>query len=187
MEGLDALILFIALLLVATVVGAILITTNSALMQRDVTVQKEKTKGIQRPILVEAVRGRDNDGDKRLDDLNIALRLREGDEPISFNETVLLVTSKNINCTSLSYGPDADPYCAYRITYAKRGRDYEEHRMNTGDLVEIDYDGPGVVGGQFDGHAKLMLIPSHGMPTEVMMEIPDRIHPQNMALWPLKD
>jgi len=185
--SLDALILTIGLLLVVAVVAAAVMSTTQNLMKRDQMVQKEKTSEMQRPIVVEAVRGRDYNNDKRLDAINIAIRLREGDDPVRFNETPIVVNSKVMNCTSLGYGPDADPDCTFNITYGKRGRDWTEDRLSSGDFVELEYSGPTFNPGVEDTSATFIIIPSHGLATTVKMNIPSRIISRNTGLWPLND
>ncbi len=185
--SLDALILTIGLLLVVAVVAAAIMTTTQGLMRRDQLVSKEKTGEMQRPIIVEAVRGRDYNGDKRLDAINFAIRLREGDDPVRFNETPIVVNSKVMNCTSLGYGPDADPDCTYNITYGKRGRDWTLDRLSSGDFVELEYSGPTFNPGVEDSSAVFIIIPSHGMSTTVKMNIPGRLISRNTGLWPLND
>jgi len=97
LAGLDALILFIALMLVASVVGLAIMSTHSALVNRGKAVESEKSKEIQRPILVESLRGIDTDNDDRLNELIFAVHLRGGDKAISFNTTVILVNTKALN------------------------------------------------------------------------------------------
>ena len=92
-------------------------------------MQREKSKGIQRPIDVDSVRGIDTNNDKHLDELAIVIRLKEGSEPIQLNETVILVKSKALNCSSLEYGSSAVAGCAFNISYLKRGPDYEMDRL----------------------------------------------------------
>jgi hypothetical protein len=187
LTGLDALILSIALLLVAAVVGAILLETTQELMKKDQTTQKEKQKSIQKPITVEAVRGRDYNDDNRIDAINFAVRLMDTADPISFNETSIIVNTKILNCTQLTFGLDADPNCEYNITYGKRGHDYTYGKLTSGDLVEVEYGGPGFIAGIDDTHAQFTFVPANGIPTALEMNIPDRIHPKNMQLWPLND
>jgi len=185
--SLDALILFTALMLVVSVVAAVLINTTQSLVNKDRVVAKEKGRSIQRPIIVESLRGVDLDGDRRLDMLVFAIRMREGDEPVSFNETVVIVNSKAINCTAFSYGRDADENCSYTIDYVKRGPDFEQDRFNVGDLVELKYSGPNIFKGVEDPKAYFIFAPSHGLSTEIRVNIPERIYPPNMGLWPLND
>ena len=185
LAGLDALILFIALMLVASVVGLAIMSTHSALVNRGKAVESEKSKEIQRPILVESLRGIDTDNDDRLNELIFAVHLRGGDEAISFNTTVILVNTKALNCTTLQYGLDADENCSFTLEYAKRGRDYEQDYLNSGDFIEVVYSGPNVIAGVEDTRARFTFIPSHGATTDIKAHMPERIHPKNMQIWPL--
>jgi len=185
LAGMDALILFIAILLSVSVTAALLINTSSSLVNKGRAVQKEKAEGIQKPIVVEHVRGIDDNGDRRLDRLRITVHLRGGDETVDFNGTTIIVNSKAITCTSISYGHNSEPGCSYNISYGKRGPNFEQDYLNTADLVEIDYAGPNIVQGVEDQATYITIIPSHGMATDIRLTIPARISPQNMGLWPL--
>jgi len=186
LEGLDALILFIAVVLSVSVIAAILMNTSSSLSNKAQTQEKEKTKNLQRPIIVESVRGVDNNNDKRLDLLAFTIRMKEGSEPTSFNDTVILVNSKVVNCTGLSYGPSAPADCSYTLTYLKRGPDFDQDRFNLGDLVELDFAGPNIIR-THDESSDFNFVPSRGVSTQIKVSIPERIVPQNMGLWPLND
>jgi archaellin len=185
LTGLDALIVFIALMIVAFVVAAALINTSGSLVNRDRTIAKEKQRGIQAPIIVEQVNGRDNDGDRRLDSIHFTLRLRAGDEPVKLNETIILVNSKVITCTSLTYMPSPEENCTFFISYGKRGPNYDDNLLNLGDMAEIAYNGSNIAKGVEDTQSHFNFIPSHGLATEIKVTIPERILQRNMGLWPL--
>jgi flagellin-like protein len=185
LAGLDALIIFIAIVLVVSVAATALLSTTKTLLQRDQTIHKEKEKAMQAPIVVESMRGVDKNNDKRLDEIIFLIRLRAGDDPLNLNETVIIADSNAINCSSLSYGLDAKPGCEYYVTYGKRGPDYDFGKMSLGDLIEISFNGSNVLGGQEDTGAHFTFLPSAGMATEIKVTMPPRIFPQNMGLWPL--
>jgi archaellin len=185
--GLDALILFIAIVLCVAVTAAILMSTSSTLMQHNSVMQKEKTRSIQRPIVVEDVWGRDNNNDKKLDELVFLIKLRGGDDAISFNETVVTMNTKVSNCSALSYGPDYIPDCNYSFVYGKKGSEWTTDSMGSGDVVEIHFSGPNLLSQVEDQEAHFTFVPSHGLTSEIKMYIPPRISPANVALWPLND
>ena len=187
MEGLDAIITLIAVLLAVSVVALALISTSQSLGRRSEQTQKEKTKGLQHPVIVEMVKGRDNDRDTLIDDLVVVVRLHWGDEAINFNRTVIVLDSAVVNCTSLDYGPSALSGCAYTLHYIRNGSDHENDYLHPGDLAEMHYAGARLMKGVEDLNSKFTIIPSHGMPTELKVEIPRRIYPPNMELWPLND
>jgi hypothetical protein len=182
-----ALILLIAILLAVTVAALAIISTSQSLVRRGEQVQREKSSGIQHPVIVEMVKAWDNDGDTLLDDLVIVVRLHWGDDAINFNRTVIILDSDVINCTSLDYGPDAISGCEYTLTYLRQGSDWENDYLHAGDLAELHYSSTQLVPGVEDLASRFTIIPSHGLPTELKMEIPRRIFPQNMEVWPLND
>ncbi len=182
-----ALIMLIAILLAVSVAALAIITTTQSLVRRDEQTQREKTESIQHPIIVEMAKGWDEDRDTIIDRLAFVVRLHWGDDPINFNRTVFLCDSAVVNCTSLDYGPDALAGCEYTITYVRMGSEWERGYLHAGDLAELRFTGANLVGSVEDMDSRFTIIPSHGLPTELKMEIPARIYPRNMELWPLND
>jgi len=187
LAGLDVLILFIAIVLVAAVVAALLTSSNMALTQRAKAVESEKRKGIQNPITIESIRGRDTNGDRRLDELIATARLQDSSEPLRLNETLIFVVSKATNCTALKYGTDPNIDCTYTVEVGKRGNRYHEGEMNVGDLIEFHYSGPTLKNGVEDTNAAFTFVPPEGYSTQVKFNIPERIPQPNTGLWPLND
>ena len=71
MAGLGALIMLVAILLAVSITAMVLMSSSTTLMTHEQQLQKEKTKGIQQPIIVDIIRGKDTSGNKRLDELEI--------------------------------------------------------------------------------------------------------------------
>jgi len=187
LTGMGTLIVLIAIILSVSVAALAILSTTQALQRKQEQTQREKARGIQHPSIVEMVKGKDYNGDTLIDDLHIVVRLHWGDEPINFNETVIILDSDIINCTSLDYGPDSIEGCNYTLNYVREGSDYEMNYLHTGDLVEMRFSGHNLLGGIEDLESKFTFLPSHGLPTELKVEIPSRIWPRNMELWPLND
>lgn len=187
LTGLGFLIMFIAILLSVAFAALTLLQTHTALWRRQEQTQKEQTRNLQHPIIIEMVKAWDGDSDTRIDRLSIVVRLHWGDDPINFNRTVIVVDARGINCTSLDYGPDAEENCSYTVTYLRQGSKWEEDYLHSGDMAELRFTGTNLLGHVADPEAKFTFIPSHGLPTELKVEIPRRIYPQNMEIWPIAD
>ncbi len=187
MEGMGALIVFIALLIVAFIVGVAITSTGSNILSNQKAVAKEKEEGMQAPVMIEGVRAYDSNGDKRIDEMIMLIRLRAGDNAMQFNTTTILVDSKAINCSTLTYGLDADPDCSYTVNYAKRGGAYYVDRLSDGDLVQITFSGTNLLKGVEDLTSSISFLPEHGVATQIRFELPARIYPQNVQLWPIGD
>lgn len=187
LTGLGALIILVAILLAVSTAALILISTSQSLTRRQEQTQREKTQSIQHPIIVEMVKGLDTNSDTRMDRLTMVVRLHWGDDPINFNRTVIIVDSKAINCTSLDYGLDATSGCEYSLNYLRQGSDWEQDYLHSGDMAEMRFTGSQLLGGTEDLDSRFTFMPSHGLPTELKVEIPHRIYPKNMELWPLND
>lgn len=186
-SGIGALILVVALMLVAAVIGMTLVNTTSTLMNQDKDAAKLKEKSLQRPLIVEQIRLVDLDQDRGLDELVATIRIRNGDDPIRFNDTVVMVGSDAISCPALTYGVGEPVACAYEIRYLKRGKYFSQDRLAVGDLAEISYSGPNIVPGVRDMSTKLIFVPSHGMSNHLKIGIPERIQPSHMMVYPLTD
>jgi flagellin-like protein len=187
LAGLDALIIFIAIVLAAAVVAMLLSSTNMSLTRRAQAVESEKRRGMQAPIVLEAIRGRDVDGDHRLDELVATIRIQESSEPIRLNETLILVNSKATNCTSLSYAAVSGADCKFTVSYGKKGSRFEEGYLAVGDIAYIHMSGATLYKGVEDGNAAFTFVPAEGFITEVKFNIPARITQPNTGLWPLND
>ena len=183
----DALILFVAIVLAVSVIAGVMFSTTQSLLRKEQVAQKEKSKNLQKPFIVEAVRGFDSDNDGKLNRIIFVMRLKEASNPVKFNNTVILINSKSLRCSVLNYGSDANPNCTYSIWYGKKGPDWENYSLNVGDLVELTHAGSWVVGGVDDFGAKFTFVPYEGVATEIKVDIPVRTYPQNMMLWPLND
>ena len=185
--GMDALILTIAILLAASVISAALYTTVTTLTSHDREAVKQKAQGLQKPVVIEQVRAVDTSGNKRIDYLTVLITHRGPDEPFSFNDTVVIVNTHSINCTSLAFGPTAKENCTFDVVYNVQGRDFEQNDFHSGDIVELRFSGPNLFPGIEDISSKIIIIPSNKMATTVSFRIPDRVHPSNMQIWPISD
>jgi archaellin len=185
LAGLDALIMLVALLLVVFVAASALLTTVQSLMRRDQDLQKQKADELQQPIVVEYVRARDNDGDKELDEFRFTVRLRHGDNPVNLNTSIITVASKALDCGALQYGV-ASTTCSYTISYGKYGEASTHDMLQSGDLIDLVYDGPAIVPNEEDTSTYFTFVPEKGQPTKIKVHVPARISTQNMIIWPLK-
>ncbi len=183
----DALIIAIAIMLVAMVTTYVYLNTTRTLMSHDQNVAKQKEKGMQQPIVIEQVRAVDVDDDKQVDRFIILLSQRSMSDPVRFNETIVLIYSDVINCTSLLYGNDAKENCTYDLIYRKQGTRFEQDYMHSGDIVELRYTGSNLLGGNADYSSKIIVLPSEAFATTATFEFPARIYPPNKQLWPLND
>jgi archaellin len=187
LAGLDALILLIAVILIAIVIAAALLQTNSGLVNRGSAIENEKRKNLQSPLMIDAVRVDDDNGDRFIDAIVISARLREGSYAVPMNTTVILFDSKVFNCTSVSYSLNESDPCAYSISYAKKGPEWSADYLSLGDMILIRYNGTGIKVGQEDYNARVTLVPEHGIATALKLRFPPRILNRKVMLYPLED
>jgi archaellin len=184
--GLNALIILIGILIAAATTVSVLMQTSQSLMRKDQAVQEQKSRDMQKPILVDGVRARDNTGDKAIDELFIVFRIHESSEPVRLNDTIIVVYSELTNCTTLTYTGEKEPECRYHVNYIKRGKFYSNDYATLGDLVEVSYNGSWIRGGVGQAGCHLIIMPSHGVATRVNFIIPERLLTPNVPLWPLR-
>ena len=185
--GMDLLIITVAILLAASIISIAFITTSNSLVLHDKEVAMQSRKGMQKPIIIEQVRAVDTSRNQRIDELIFQLRFHPSEEGFFFNETVIIANSKAVNCSTLSYGLDSEENCSYTIRYLKEGTHFRPNYMNSGDFVEVKFQGPNLIEGEVDSSGKFIFIPNEVMPTTVTLNFPHRIYPPNFILWPLSD
>ncbi|MBU0762366.1 MAG: hypothetical protein KKD39_05020 [Candidatus Altiarchaeota archaeon] len=187
LAGISALILMVAVLISAFVIGYSLYTATQTLLRQQEAVSEQKEKSLQRPVIVEHLRAQDLDADKRVDVLVAVIRLRGGDNPINLNDTIVLTQTSAINCSALTYGLDSKPGCRYEIAYAKTGKRWYQDHLSDGDLIEMRYSDTQLRKGVEDLSSRMVFVPPEGLSTQVNFEMPARIYPPNIYLWPVGD
>jgi hypothetical protein len=186
LSGISALIVMIAIMISAFVIGVSIFNATRVLFISQETTAKEKESGIANPIVIETVRARDLEGRRKLDMIVAVVRLRHGDDAISFNDTIIIPNTKAINCSSINYGVGAKPGCAYDIEYLKMGGRWRHDWLSPGDVVEMKYSGEGLLKDVEDFSARFIFVPPTGVTTTISFDIPERVYPANIHLWPLR-
>ena len=178
--GFDVLILLTAVILGALFIAFVLFQATQemgkGLSERETTDEK-----IGHPIVVEYVRGLDNDGDRRIDQIVWVIRSGEKNPTIQFNNTVIQSSSDVVNCT-LTYGAGGVDRCKYSVRYTRQGFKWKQDYFSPGDMAEITYSNP--IPGIEDINGRFIFSPDKGIPTMVEVDIPQKIMHQNTILWP---
>ncbi|MBD3262562.1 MAG: hypothetical protein GF334_12990 [Candidatus Altiarchaeales archaeon] len=179
--GFSVMIVFVAVVLGSLfIVFALMQTTQE--LDKKLPERENTDERIGHPVIVEYVRGRDNNGDRKIDKLIFVIRSGEKNPTIHFNETTIISSSDVVNCT-MTYGPNPkDPQCTYTVTYTRRGFKWEQDYFSVGDMAEIIYSNP--ISGVEDVNGRFTISPNRGLTTVVEVNIPERILKKNMILWP---
>jgi len=193
MMGIGTLIIFIAVILVAAVAAAVLISTSGSLQQRSLTTGSQAEEGVSTGAEAVSVMATDGSAGHDLEDFEVLLRLQAGSEPLNLNNTVVLVDTADTS-QSLDYGGAVDDATgasdtiSYVVTYIKEGPDYESDYLSRGDVIKVKFncfDCSGETGGIGENKkVRIKIIPRVGTTSVVEFTTPDVITDQRITLWP---
>ncbi|HET6403797.1 MAG TPA: archaellin/type IV pilin N-terminal domain-containing protein [Candidatus Thermoplasmatota archaeon] len=132
--GVGTLIVFIAMVLVAAVAAAVIISTSGSLQQRAQTTGKEATADVSSNIRIESVYGIRTAPTDDIQTVRLTMTLAAGSLQIPLEDT-LIRYSDGTTTTIYRFG---DPTHAFTLNWV-RG-DGDGNTMESGDLVELDID-----------------------------------------------
>jgi len=180
--GIGTLILFIAMLLVAAIAAGVLIQTTGALQNKALSTGQQARTQISTHVQVISVSGT-NASDNMLDNLSAIIKLAPGSESIEFDETVIMVSTKN-TMQALQYESNQSDFenIEYIVSYMNNGTDHRNGYLVKGDVARIDFMLPEVL--LVDQEAKFDIIPKVGIPvtTKIMTTNMDAYY--NVMLYP---
>lgn len=189
--GLDALILFIAIVIVVGVTAILLITSGNALTQRTLTKAAEQRKQISAGFEIVDIIGSDASsagGAHTIEDIFITTRLMPGSIHATFNDTMVYFYNGK-NQYDIQFNSSCNSEClavtttTYNIYYLKRGNKWENRHINLGDTVIIAVKLPEAI--EEDKIYSVGIIPLHGQKTFVKFETPSSMVKKQIRLWPL--
>lgn len=195
MMGIGTLVIFIAVILVAAVAAAVLISTSGSLQQRGLQTGQQAEAGVSTGAEVVTVTGTDGSSGGDIENFEVIVRLQSGSEAMSFNTTVLIMdtstTSQSLTyngtlSTDSGYGvTTAD----YRVYYLKQGPDYQAGYLSRGDLVKLKLKCNDCTTGDTGGvgenkRVRMKIIPRVGATTQIVFTTPDVITQNRVSLWP---
>ncbi len=192
--GVGTLIVFIAVVLVAAVAAAVLISTASSLQQRGVATGVQAEEGVATGVEVISVMGTDGAAGHDLEHFEMYLRLSAGSETVNLNNTVIIMDTADTS-QSIQYGTNVSTIpsttTAFNVEYLKKGPDYEANYLSRGDVIKIRFNhhdvtsGTDTTGGVSENKImRIKIIPRVGTATIVEFTTPDVITDQRVTLWP---
>ncbi|MFH1447959.1 MAG: archaellin/type IV pilin N-terminal domain-containing protein [Candidatus Micrarchaeota archaeon] len=104
--GIGTLIIFIAMVLVAAIAAAVMISTSGILQQRAMTTGKESISQVSSNIVVVSITGYANSNRSNLDNISIAITAAAGANRLDIRYLIIRVTNTQ-NETYLSYSSTA--------------------------------------------------------------------------------
>jgi flagellin FlaB len=182
--GVGTLIIFIAVILVAAVAAAVLISVAGSLQQRSLVTGGQAEEGVSTGAEAVSVMATNGTSDHAIEAFEMLLRLQAGSEPMNLNNTVVVVDTSEIS-QNLDYkGTASGAYSSmqYGIEYVKSGPDFESGYLSRGDVIKVRFN---VTGGVSENQkVRLKVIPRVGQSTMVEFTTPDVMTDYRVNLWP---
>lgn len=181
--GVGTLIIFIAVILVAAVAAAVLISTAGSLQQRALVTGGQAEQGVSTGAEAVSVMGTDARTDHSLQNLEFLLRLQSGSESMNLNNTVVTMdtqdTTQNMDYAGTSGSASTTHFA---VSWVKQGPDYEPGYLSRGDVIKVTFASAENI--SENQKVRLKVIPRVGQPTLVEFTTPDVMTAERINLWP---
>jgi flagellin FlaB len=182
--AMGTLIIFIAMILIAAVAAAVLITTISGLQTKALETGKATRQEIGTNLQVIEISGVDGSGSSLIN-LTALLKLSSGSDQIRFNDLLLTVGLKNVtaefkydanaNCTNLTASK-------FAVQYAITGSNNVSGYLTKGDVAKVCFIAPrAIVEAE---SVRLSLIPKVGTPVIIETMTPDTLSKTREIIFP---
>lgn len=184
MMGIGTLIIFIAVILVAAVAAAVLVSTAGSLQQRSLTTGSQTEEGVSTGVEAVSVMGTDASTGHSIDYLEMILRPQAGSDAINLNTTVLMVDTSTTS-QSLDYGgtgTSASGTSSYIVEYIKSGSEQENGYLSRGDVLKVYWQTSTSLAE--NNKVRIKIIPRVGSTTIVEFTTPDVMTEARISLWP---
>jgi archaeal flagellin FlaB len=182
MMGVGTLIIFIAVILVAAVAAAVLVSTSGSLQQRSLQTGSQAEEGVSTGAEAVSVMGTDASTSHTIDSFEMLLRLQAGSEAMNLNNTVLVLDTASTSQNMDYSGGSTSSTVHYGVTYVKQGPDYEAGYISRGDVVKVWFDSTDAVAE--NKRVRIKVIPRVGVSTIVEFTTPDVMTDARVSLWP---
>ena len=182
------LIIFIAMVLVAAIAAAVLVSTTGTLQNKALATGKDTKTEVGTSLNVLQVYAEDG-SDQALEEFTQVIKLNAGSDAIRFSDLLLTLNLNNesadyiysgsINCdltNDTSAGGD------YGIAYSIQGTNYKVGYLNKGDVVKICFESPRNV--SESESFRLALVPKVGTPNIVEANLPDLMVNKRVEVFP---
>jgi archaeal flagellin FlaB len=188
--GVGTLIIFIAVILVAAIAAAVIISTGGSLQQKALMTGNEVKENVAPSLDIMSVRGADasqTGTPHTVTHLTLLARLSAGSSPLNLNTTIMTLDTVS-GMQTISYTATvADNVLAagssdYVVTYMKSGPYREDGYVNLGDVVKINFNVDGQIGENL--RSRITVIPRSGNINQVEFETPETMTQPSIVLWP---
>lgn len=189
--GMGTLIIFIALILVAAIAAAVLISTTSSLQNQALSTGAATTQEVGTSLNVVEIIGEDGSQNNSIDGLGSLIRLASGSDAIRFEDTLISLSLDNVS-QDYRYNDsldciqgeleNLDATHGFGIQYAIEGVSHREGYLVSGDVAEICMGTPRSIA---EGESfRLGIIPRVGTSANVETSLPTLLLNQRSKIFP---
>ena len=186
--GMGTLIIFIAMVLVAAVAAAVLISTTGTLQNKALATGKATSREVGTSINALQVYAEDGTN-QNLEEFTEVIKLNAGSDAIRFSDLLLTMNlnnqssdfeySSSIDCTNTSQTSAGGDYgVAYSITGPNNKTGY----LTKGDVAKLCFQAPRSVGESES--LRLALVPKVGTPNVVETDLPELMVDKRIEIFP---
>jgi archaeal flagellin FlaB len=186
--GMGTLIIFIAMILVAAVAAAVLITTTGSLQNKALDTGRSTTKEVGTSIQVIEIYG-ENGNDTTLETFVMTLKLSAGSDPVRFGDVLYTFSlsdqnedytyDSNVDCSNRS---SFNSSTGYGVSYSITGPDNRVGYLTRGDVATLCLEAPREV--NESELVRFSIIPKVGMSVLIETTTPDLILKTREIIFP---
>jgi flagellin-like protein len=188
--GLGALIIFIAVILVAAIAAAVMLSTGGSLQQKALITGNEAREGVSGGFETIKINGADASSagtPHAVNRIYLLTRLSAGSNPLNFNSTVITMDTPLATQNFIYNGTVSDDVTAtgtgdYVITYIQQSPVHEDDYLQSGDVAEIKFNIDGNLLENMKG--RITLIPRIGSMNMLEFMTPESMVERKVLLWP---
>jgi archaellin len=184
--GVGLLIIFIAMILVASISAGVLLTTVTSLQTKSLTVGQESLKDISTHLSLIQITGY-NGTEGLLENVSIMSRIAAGSDAINLNDSLLTITLSNAtarlefeNGVDLLVPANAQQY--FSVQYDVQGSEHRVGYITRGEIATLYAVFPRNVSS--DELVRISFIPKYGRPSIAEFRTPDLIYNLQTLLFP---
>lgn len=191
--GIGTLILFIAMLIVASITANVLVQTAQSMQSSALSTGEQARKAISTVLETNMVTGI-NVTDNKINDIRMDIKLGPGSEPVNLEQALLSVDTSSSgydyrysdgDCERNQSGYIVDPdnnNGTFTARYILRGPSSDDGIVASGDRIELCFAlGEGL---QSNRHMDIRLEPQVGMSNDVSFSAPNVITSDRVRLYP---
>lgn len=181
--GIGTLIIFIAIILVAAVAAAVLISTAGSLQQQALATGGETQSAVATGVEIFSVTATDASDDNQIEYFEVLARLQPGSNVIKLADSLIsfdtATTSQTLNYGGVDTTGDTD---TFNVSYLQNSSDWQLGYLQKGDVLKIEFQSQ--AGISESQSVSLTFVPKVGQSTEITFTTPHTMTSQRMRLYP---